>query len=106
LYRGEALSLSLREGQWLRVFDNRVLRRIFGIKGVSNRGLEKTAHKALQKLYFSPNTIRIIKSWKIKWVQYEANMGEEGNSSGLGQGLVVDFVKMVMSPGFHEMPGI
>jgi hypothetical protein len=66
LYRGEALSLSLREGQRLWVFENRVLRRIFGTKGGSNRSLEKTAYKELQKLYFSANTIRRINSREIK----------------------------------------
>jgi hypothetical protein len=63
---GEALSLRLREEQRLTVFENRVLRRIFGPKGRSNRRLEKTVYRELQKLYFSPDIIRMTKSRMIK----------------------------------------
>ena len=42
LYECETWSLTLREERKLRVFENRVLRRVFGPKGRGNRGMEKT----------------------------------------------------------------
>jgi hypothetical protein len=56
-------SLSLREEQRLRVFENRVLREIFGQKRDEVIGGWKILHnEELHNLYCSPNIIRIIKS--------------------------------------------
>jgi hypothetical protein len=63
----ETLSLTLREEHRLRVFENRVLRRIFGTKrdGVTGR-CRKLHNEELHNLYSSPSIIRIIKSRRMK----------------------------------------
>jgi hypothetical protein len=55
----------------LRVFENRVLRRIFGPKRDEVIGNEK-----LNDLYYSPNIFRVIKSRKMRWAGHVAPMGE------------------------------
>jgi hypothetical protein len=61
LYGCESWSLTLREEDKLRVFENRVLRRIFGPKrvGVKERW-RKLHNEELYNLYSSPSIIRII----------------------------------------------
>jgi hypothetical protein len=55
--------ITLREEQILRVFENRVLRRIFGPKRDEATGEWRRLHnKELDDLYSSPNIIRVIKS--------------------------------------------
>jgi hypothetical protein len=57
------VKLTLREDHRLRVFENRVLRRIFGPKRDEVTGEWRKLHnKELRDLYFSPNIIRTIKS--------------------------------------------
>jgi hypothetical protein len=59
LYRCETWSLTLREEHRLRVFENRVLRRIFGPKRVEVTGEWRKLHsKELHSLYLSPDIIR------------------------------------------------
>jgi hypothetical protein len=55
----------------LRVFENRVLRRIFGPKrdGVTG-GWRKLHNEDLHNLYSSPSVIRIIKSKRMRWAEY------------------------------------
>jgi hypothetical protein len=55
------------------VFENRVLRRIFGPKrdGVIG-GWRKLHYEKLHDLYSSPSIIRIIKSRRMRWVQHVA----------------------------------
>jgi hypothetical protein len=62
------------------VFENRVLRRIFGPKrdGVMG-GWRKLHNEELHKLYSSPSIIRIIKSRRMRWVGHVARMGEKRN---------------------------
>jgi hypothetical protein len=62
LYGCETWSLAVREEHKRRVFENRVLRRIFGTKrdGVTG-GWRKLHNKELHNLYSSPSIIRIIK---------------------------------------------
>jgi hypothetical protein len=62
------------------VFENRVLRRIFGPKrdGVMG-GWRKLHNEELHNLYSSPCTIRIIKSRRMRWVGHVAQMGEKRN---------------------------
>jgi hypothetical protein len=64
----------------LRVFENRVLWRIFGPKrdGVTG-GWRKLHNEKLHNLYSSPSIIRIIKSMKIRWAGHVARMGEKRN---------------------------
>jgi hypothetical protein len=73
-----SLSLTLREEHRRRVFDNRVLRRIFGPKGDEVTGeLKKLHNEELHNLYSSPNIIRQIKSRRMMWAGHVARMGEE-----------------------------
>jgi uncharacterized membrane protein len=73
LYGCETWSLTLREEHRLRVFENRMLRKIFGPKrdGVSD-GWRKLHNEELHNLKYLPSTIRMIKSWRIRWTQHAA----------------------------------
>ena len=63
LYGCESWSLTLREERRLRVFENRVLRRIFGPKRDEVTGEWRKLHnEELKGLYSSPNIVRVIKS--------------------------------------------
>jgi hypothetical protein len=66
------------------VFENRVLRRIFGLKRDEVTGEWRKLHnEELRDLYSSPSIIRIIKSIKMRWVGYVARMGEKRDAYGL-----------------------
>jgi hypothetical protein len=80
LYGCETWSLTVREEHKLRVFENRVLRRIFGPKrdGLTG-GWRKLQNEELHNLYFSPSIIRIIKSSTMRWAGHVARMGENRN---------------------------
>jgi hypothetical protein len=59
------------------VFENRVLRRIFGPKRDEVTGEWRKLHnEKLNYLYFSPNIVRVIKSRKIGWTGHVARRGE------------------------------
>jgi hypothetical protein len=61
----------------LRVFENKVLRRIFVPKREEVIGEWRRLHnKELSALYFSPNIIRVIKSRRLRWAGHVARMGE------------------------------
>jgi hypothetical protein len=64
----------------LRVFENRVLRRIFGPKrdGVTG-GWRKLHNEELHNLYSSPSIIRIIKSRRMRWAGHVARIGGKRN---------------------------
>jgi hypothetical protein len=58
------------------VFENRVLRRIFGSKRDEVTGEWRKLHKeGLCDLYSSPSIIRIINSWRMRWAGHIARMG-------------------------------
>jgi hypothetical protein len=60
------------------VFENRVLRRIFGPKRAEATGEWRRLHKEeLNDLYSSPNIIRVIKSRRLRWAGHVARMGEK-----------------------------
>jgi hypothetical protein len=81
LYGCETSSLTFREEHRLRVFENRVLRRIFGPKRDEVTSEWRKLHKKeLHDLYSSPSIIRIIKSWRMRWVGHAAQMGEKRNA--------------------------
>jgi hypothetical protein len=76
LYGCETWSFTLREEQSLRVFENRVLRRIFGPKRDEATGEWRRLHKEeLNDLYSSPNINRVIKSRRMRWAGHVARMG-------------------------------
>ena len=77
LYGCETWSLTLREKRRLRVFENRVLRRIYGPKRDEVTGEWRKLHnEELNNLYSSPNIVRVIKSRGMRWAGHVARMGE------------------------------
>jgi hypothetical protein len=81
LYGCETWSLTLREKHRLKVFGNRVLRRIFGPKRNEVTGEWRELHnKELHDLYCSPSIIRMIKSRRMRWARHVARMGEKRNA--------------------------
>jgi hypothetical protein len=77
LYGCETWSLTLREECRLRVFENRVLRRIFGPKRDEVTGEWRRLHnKEPYALYSSPNIIQVIKSRRLRWAGHVARIGE------------------------------
>jgi hypothetical protein len=78
LYGCETWSLTLREEHRLRVFENTVLRRIFGPKRDEVTGEWRKLHnEELRNLYPSPDIIRQVKSRRMRWAGHVARMGEE-----------------------------
>jgi hypothetical protein len=76
-YGCETWSLTLRDEHRLRVFENRVLWRIFGPKRDEIRREWRRLHnEELNELYSLPNIIRVIKSRIMKWEGHVARMGE------------------------------
>ncbi|KAJ4435470.1 hypothetical protein ANN_18086 [Periplaneta americana] len=72
-----ATTLTLREEQRLRVFENKVLRKIFGAERDEVTGEWRKLHNAeLHALYSSPYIIRNIKARRLKWAGHVARMGE------------------------------
>jgi hypothetical protein len=62
------------------VFENRVLRRIFGPKRDEVMGEWRKLHnEELHNLYAPPSIIRIIKSRRMRWAGHVARMGEKRN---------------------------
>jgi hypothetical protein len=84
LYGCETWSLTLREEHRLKVFQNRVLRGIFGPRRDEVTGEWRKLHKEeLHDLYSSPSIIRIIKSRRMRWAGHVAHMGEKRNGYSL-----------------------
>ena len=68
----------MKEERRLRVFENRVLRRILGPKKDGVTGEWRKLHnEECNDLYFSPNIVRVIKSRRMRWAEHVARM-EEG----------------------------
>jgi hypothetical protein len=87
LYGCETLSLTLREEHRLRVFENRVLRGIFGQRRDEVTGERRKPHnEELRDLYSSPSVVRIIKSRRMRWAGHVTQMGEKRNAYRLSVG--------------------
>ena len=77
LYEWETWSLTFREKGRLRVFENRVLRGIFGAKRDEVTGEWRKLHKEeLHDLYCSPSILRVIKLRRMRWEGHVACVGE------------------------------
>ncbi|KAJ4435309.1 hypothetical protein ANN_17919 [Periplaneta americana] len=81
LYGCETWTLTLREEHRLRVFENKVLRKIFGAKRDEVTGEWTKLHNTeLHALYSSPDIIKNIKSRRLRWAGHVARMGEYRNA--------------------------
>ena len=81
LYGCETWSLTLREEHGLRVFENNVLRKMFGAKKDEITGGWRKLHNAeLHALYYSPNIIRSLKSRRLRWAGHVAHMEQSRNA--------------------------
>ena len=76
LYGCETWSLTLREERRLRVFESRVLRRVFGPKKDEvTEEWSKLHNEELRDLYSLPNIVRVVKSRRTRWAGHVARMG-------------------------------
>jgi hypothetical protein len=66
----------LRKEHRLRVFENRVLRKIFGPKMEKDGSWRKLHNDELHNLYSSPNIVRVIKSRRMRWAGHVTRMEE------------------------------
>jgi hypothetical protein len=98
LYGCEAWSLTLREEHRLRVFESRVLRRIFEPKREQDGLWRKLHNDELYNLYSSLNSVRVIKS-RMRWVGHMAHM-EEGRD--VYRVLVVRLKRKIHLQGFGQ----
>ena len=77
LYGCETWSLTLREERRLRVFENRVLKRVFGPKRDEVTGEWRQLHnEELRDLYSLPNIVRVVKSRRMRSAGHVTRIGE------------------------------
>ncbi|KAJ4442368.1 hypothetical protein ANN_03954 [Periplaneta americana] len=77
----ETWTITLREEHRLSVFENKVLRKIFGAKRDEVTGEWRKLHNTeLHALYSSPDIIRNLKSRRLRWAGHVARMGESRNA--------------------------
>ncbi|KAJ4433527.1 hypothetical protein ANN_15836, partial [Periplaneta americana] len=81
LYGCETWTLTLREEHRLRVFENKVLRKIFrAMRDAITEEWRKLHNTELHAFYSSPDIIRNIKSRRLRWAGHVARMGESRNA--------------------------
>ena len=69
--------LILREESRIRVFENRILRRLFGPRRDENGEWRRLHNAELHSLYRSPNIVSVIKSRRLRWAVHVARMKED-----------------------------
>jgi hypothetical protein len=81
VYGCETWFLTLREEHGLRVFENRVLRRLVGPKRDEVAGGWRKLHnEVFHNLHSWPNIIRMIKSRRMSWTGHATRLGEKRNA--------------------------
>jgi hypothetical protein len=81
-YGSETWLLTLREEHGLRVFGNRVLRRIFGPRRDEVTGEWRKLHnEELHDLNSSQSIIKIMKGKRMRWAEHVSRMGEKRNAN-------------------------
>ena len=80
LYGYQTWSRTLREKSRLNVFENRILRRIFGPKRDENREWRRLHNEEVHSMYRSLNIFRVIKCRRLRWVGHVTRM-EEGRTA-------------------------
>ena len=75
LYGCETWSLTLREERRLWVFENRVLKSVFGSKRDEVTGEWRKLHNEDLRDLYSPNIVRVVKSRRMRWAGHVARMG-------------------------------
>jgi len=99
-YGRETWSFTLREEHRLRVFEKRVLGRIFGpMRDEVTEDWRKFRNEELNDLYSSSNIFRISKSRRVKWVRHVARMGDR-------KGIYRVMVGNLRKRGHLEDPGV
>ena len=77
MYVCVCVCVSLRDERRLRVFENRVVRRVFGPKRHEVTGeWSKLHNEELSDLYSLPNIVRVVKSRRMRWAGHVARMGD------------------------------
>jgi hypothetical protein len=67
------------------VYENGVLRRVFGSKRDEVTGKWRKLHnEELNNLYSIPNIVRVVKSRRMRWVGCVAHMGRKGGGQDVG----------------------
>jgi hypothetical protein len=84
LYGCETWSLTLREEHRLRVFENRMLKRIFGPKREEDGSCRKVHNDEHHSLYSSMNIVRVNKSRRTRWAGHVSRVGRERCLQGFG----------------------
>ena len=83
-YGWETRSLTLKEGQRLRVFEDRLLRKIRGSKALDvTGGWRKLQNKKFYGLYTSPKHFLVTISRSMKWAEHKTHMEEKRNACGV-----------------------
>jgi hypothetical protein len=78
LYERETCSLTLSEEHTLMLFENRILRRIFGPRRVEVTDIDRKLHnEEFHNSYFSRSIIIMIKLWRMRWVRHVECIAEK-----------------------------
>ena len=72
--------MGVREESRLKVFENRILRRIFGSKRDANGERRRLQNEEIHSLYHSPNIVMVIKSRRLRCAGHVARVEEDRNA--------------------------